>query len=1229
MEEKGRFNYNNFLDNIYQKMTVLDSKPVRVEIELTDICNLQCSFCWYYGFCKKKSEIGKMIPFKDIDKLKEFMQTAEIVIPSGKGEPLAYNKFREFMQICKETGIIENMRLLSNGMLIDQYDVQLFEGVNVFSISFDSTNKEVFELLRYGSDYEKIVRNVKYIRERVPDLIMQFVVTVNRLNIDELIDIYEFARELGINSISYRSIYGAREDKVIQLLCLKENDREVIRKQMEQIQRLNSNSKLVIIDEITCIQHEYGEIIEKQKIFNKLLELKKILPYMNYDETDGNEKENRRVWTENRKNEVSEIALPYCTSPFCVIRVQSDQGIAPCCASFGAFDCMENKGIWDTWNGKEYQLLREAMFNYDMLPEYCKQCRASTRYDYINEFIEKAKEQGEFDYEKLVIPPNYYPPSGLIKDKKIVRKIFGENLNRIYNFQSTSELDCAELEYAIDLFVKEIEYKEKEKYDCKIKELYAQLEQAHMQIKEHELKILNAKSLCYKINIRTSYKILCALGRFVNQFLKGNKRERKDFLNICKDFMTRKNSEFTRNDGYNMVLNICNILEAPVDLSQCFAHDKGEKSDNEVMQLSISSLTQKCLEQEYSKPDVIIFSVIDYDFRYQRPQHFASRFAENGHRVFYINAHFTRRESVKKITDNLFVVDWINDTCKAIYYVSEWDIQQQWFKSKADQMIYEYAIKDAIIILDYPNWVFGAEYLREFYGFRLIVDYMDDYTGFLGTTTGFLKDNCIHMLETSDLVIASSQFLSDIAQRYTSEIRIVRNGTEVNHFNYALEKETHKKRPVIGYYGAVSHWFDWQKVCYVAEHMQDCDVVIIGEITEYRDELEKYSNIKLLGEKKYKELPKYLAYFDVCLIPFDTSTDLIKATNPVKFYEYLSAGKRIVSTEIPELEPYRDKYVYMSNDNETFLEYIKLCLSEKCELSSKEDCVAFAKENDWQNRYETFASTCIYTTPKVSIIVLTYNNLELNKVCIESILKKTAYPNYELIILDNLSTDGTVEYLKELEQLKDSRIKIIFNDKNSGFAGGNNKAIKESAGQYIMLLNNDTVVTRGWLTNAVKHLINDEKCGMCGAVTNSIGNEAMIAVNYKNMKELDCFAYLYTYLHNNEIYTDVDRIAMFGTIIRKSIMDQYGLLDENFQVGMFEDDDYAKVVEKAGYTFYVVEDVFIHHVNNASFKKLDSIEYKEIFEKNKEYYEKKWSTKWKMPKYRAGVTADINRDVML
>lgn len=741
-------------------------------------------------------------------------------------------------------------------------------------------------------------------------------------------------------------------------------------------------------------------------------------------------------------------------------------------------------------------------------------------------------------------------------------------------------------------------------------------------------KIQNALDVCYKINSKTSYKLMCTFARFVKQFILGSLKEKKKFLGICKRSITRERSEFTGNDGYNMILNVANVLEfRPIDLEN--GKETMEEKKDIVCQQQLMTETSQCLKQEYNKTDVLIFSVIDYNFRHQRPQHFASRFAQNGHRVFYINANFINKEKTKEVSDKLFTVDLYTKECKAIYFASEWKGFLSWFKDRLDFIIQKYAIADAIIILDYPNWIAGAEYLRQNYGFKIMVDYMDDFTGFLGTTNDMLKKNCIHMLKTSDLVVASSQFLYDIAAKYAQNIEIIRNGTEVEHFYKAYGLKESNQRPVIGYYGAVSHWFAWEKVCFLAEHLPNCDIVIIGEVTDYRDKLERYKNIKLKGEMNYKDLPQHLAYFDVCLIPFDTSTDLIKATNPVKFYEYLSAGKPIVATEIPELEPFRDDYVYMSNDNNKFLEYVEICVSGKSTLKKPEECIAFARENDWQKRYENFAQACLNVVPKVSVIVLTYNNLILNKACIDSILSKTAYSNYELIILDNNSTDGTIEYLHKLDEKRYPQIKIIYNSHNSGFAGGNNKAISEASGKYIMLLNNDTVVTRGWLTNAVKHLENDAECGMCGAVTNSIGNEAMIKVNYTNLKELDEFAFGYTTTHNNQIYTDVDRLAMFCTLIRKDIMNKYGLLDENYQVGMFEDDDYAKVIEKAGYTLYIAEDVFVHHVNNASFKKLESKEYKEIFEKNKRYFEKKWDIKWEMPKYREGVFPEINNGTMV
>lgn len=749
---------------------------------------------------------------------------------------------------------------------------------------------------------------------------------------------------------------------------------------------------------------------------------------------------------------------------------------------------------------------------------------------------------------------------------------------------------------------------------------------------------------CNLMLTHKSFKLIHLLKRIRNQLLKGTWVERKKFwkwlvfrtkntsdvdnrfkplYSIITPLLELQNSLFSELPSFENISlpesNSCAVLDQSAEVSL---------DHNIALPGLVTGLPAKCLEQTYDKPDIIMFSVIDYDFRFQRPQHFAKRFAQNGHRVFYINANFINPECTKEIEPGLFTVSFMTTSCNAIYYNDSCDGFEDWLKGKMDALVQNYAIRDAILVLDYPNWIVCAEYLRNSYGFKMVADYMDDATGFLGTTTNTLKDNCVRMLRECDLVVPSSQFLYDIAKQYNDKLAIVRNGTEIEHFCRALSVETKGDRPVVGYYGAISHWFAWETVCYLAKHLPECDIVIIGAVTEYKDKLERYSNIKLLGEMDYKNLPEHLAYFDVCLIPFDTSTDLIKATNPVKFYEYLSAGKRIVATEIPELEPFRDKYVYMSNDNKQFLEYVKLCLEHKDTLASKEECIAFANANDWQHRYEAFAVACEQAVPKVSVIVITYNNLKLNQYCINSILNQTAYPNYELIVLDNLSTDGTVDYLKELEQENHPRLNIIFNGENSGFAGGNNKAIEASDGKYVVLLNNDTVVTRGWLTAMVKHMENDPLCGMVGAVTNSIGNESMIGAVYRNLNELARFAYAYTQLHNNEVYRGVDRLALFCTMIRRDILEQHSMLDPGYKVGMFEDDDFAMVVRQAGYHFYAAEDCFVHHVNNASFKKLHPEEYRKIFDTNRARYEKKWNTKWTMPKYREGVTYDINANVM-
>lgn len=766
------------------------------------------------------------------------------------------------------------------------------------------------------------------------------------------------------------------------------------------------------------------------------------------------------------------------------------------------------------------------------------------------------------------------------------------------------------------------------------------LQMAEAILKQKDEHLNQAQELCHHFATGKLMQLNHFLFRIKGQVLKGAKADRKEFWMWLKGRIKHTNRSLGAGVIYNPWMVVNKKLQEAVNC-QAASTVYTSSVPNVVQENVFENTAAKnnlrpslsaplCCElaRDYTKYDVIILSVIDYNFRHQRPQHFATRFASNGHRVFYINANFIRPDSVSTLQANLFVVDFSNDQYNAIYSMDGHKVLP-WMQKKFDILLFEQGIRDAVIIVDYPNWVAGAEYLRKKYGFKIVTDYMDDYTGFLGTAEDFLKDNCIRLLQCSDMIAASSQFLFEVAAKYTEKekIEIVRNGTEVEHFYQAVRLESaNRKRKVIGYYGAIAHWFAWEKVCFLARKFPECDIVIVGEVTEHRDKLEQYSNIKLLGEKPYRDLPQYLADFDVCLIPFDTSTDLIKATNPVKFYEYLSAGKKIVATEIPELMPYKNEYVYMSNEDTAFADYVKLCLEGEDCLKDKEACIAFARENDWQKRYEVFEKSCTGHIPKVSIIVLTYNNLAFNKQCIDSILHKTAYGRYELIIVDNASTDGTREYLEELQSREVPNLKVILNDQNKGFAGGNNIGIKAAEGNYILLLNNDTVVSRGWLTALIKHLENNPEYGMCNPVTNSIGNESMVRAHYKNILEMQEFAYAYTALHMDQEYSKTDRLPLFATAIRKETIDKVGILDDSYKVGMFEDDDYTERVLQGGFKITIAEDAFIHHINNGSFKKLKNEEYQKIFAANKAIFESKWERKWTMPKYREGVTADCNAD---
>ena len=242
--------------------------------------------------------------------------------------------------------------------------------------------------------------------------------------------------------------------------------------------------------------------------------------------------------------------------------------------------------------------------------------------------------------------------------------------------------------------------------------------------------------------------------------------------------------------------------------------------------------------------------------------------------------------------------------------------------------------------------------------------------------------------------------------------------------------------------------------------------------------------------------------------------------------------------------------------------------------------------------------------PKVSVVVVTRDNRDVNRLCLGSLRARTEWPNFEVIVVDNGSTDGTPAFLEETARGWPA-LRVLANAGNRGFAAAVNQGFAAAGGAFLVMLNNDTVVTRGWLTALLRHLRANPKLGLVGPVTNAISNEAEVAVGYRALADLPAWAAGFVREHDGETF-EMPMLAFFCTALRRETWQAVGPLDERFGVGMFEDDDYCRRVRARGYEIRCARDSFVHHWQKASFRKLGEKAYFALYEENRRKYAEKW-----------------------
>lgn len=220
--------------------------------------------------------------------------------------------------------------------------------------------------------------------------------------------------------------------------------------------------------------------------------------------------------------------------------------------------------------------------------------------------------------------------------------------------------------------------------------------------------------------------------------------------------------------------------------------------------------------------------------------------------------------------------------------------------------------------------------------------------------------------------------------------------------------------------------------------------------------------------------------------------------------------------------------------------------------------------------------------PKISIIILNWNGWEDTVECLKS-LSKITYSNYEMIVVDNDSTDDSVKHLKKF-----AKIKLILNKENLGFAGGNNTAmrqiLKRGESDFVLLLNDDTVVDKDFLSELVKVAQGEKKAGILGLKIYYYDYQGKKNVIQSAGSMVNLYLGKFPRIKDANKTREVDFVTGACLLIKTEVIKKIGLLDESYFL-LFEDMDWCLRAKNAGYSILYVPKSIIWHKVSQSFEK--------------------------------------------
>ena len=387
--------------------------------------------------------------------------------------------------------------------------------------------------------------------------------------------------------------------------------------------------------------------------------------------------------------------------------------------------------------------------------------------------------------------------------------------------------------------------------------------------------------------------------------------------------------------------------------------------------------TTESLSNSRYDMDILCFSSSDWHGIWGSRQQVMKRFAQRGYRVLFVERpvgleHLWRyqqmrkrkihrwREGLRKIEDNLWIVSLL-PLLPGRYYSIAINKVNQWLTILQTK----YYLRK-LCFLSPLLWLYNPEQgplIGHFHERLSIYHCIDEFT----VNTHGRKRRTISSLEKEilskvDIVFANSLLTYENKRRFNSHTYRIPSGADVEHFAKALSPSTpvhpaiaNLPRPRIGYIGYINERLDYEILEYLAGERPDWSLVFVGGTYPWTpgalplSRLRRFSNVYFLGEYPFAEMPALVKGMDVCLLPY-VNDERARYRSPLKLYEYLAAGKPVVSTDHPEARELGG-VIYLASSTETFLARIAQALAQDNQDLQRQRA-AVARQHSWERRVE-------------------------------------------------------------------------------------------------------------------------------------------------------------------------------------------------------------------------------------------------------------------------------------